>query len=73
MEDPDKFLGRGPLSLAPIHLFYFIPNWNLEFPKELSLLSSVFLFFDCRITLRNVSGNFNLSVWLPRKLRRDKK
>ena len=30
----------GPLSLAPIHLFYFIPNWNLEFPKELSLLCS---------------------------------
>ena len=30
----------GPLSLAPIHLFYFIPNWNLDFPKELSLLCS---------------------------------
>ena len=30
----------GPLSLAPIHLFYFIPNWNLDFPKELSLMCS---------------------------------
>ena len=30
----------GPLSLAPIYLFYFIPNWNLDFPKELSLLCS---------------------------------
>ena len=30
----------GPLSLSPIHLFYFIPNWNLDFPKELSLMCS---------------------------------
>ena len=34
------FWVRGPLSLAPTHLFYFIPNWNLDFPKELSLLCS---------------------------------
>ena len=35
-----NFWVGDPIVLRLSIFFYFIPNWNLEFPKELSLLCS---------------------------------